>query len=48
MAIQFPIGEQKKFTPSVGAEIGGSKLDINNITVDREELEFAKTFFWAM
>ena len=39
--LDFPIGEENKLTPYLGAGIGGSKLSIDNITVDSEELEAA-------
>ena len=45
--LDFPIGVEKKWTPYVGAGIGGSKLDIDNITVDGEELESANTWLFG-
>ena len=45
--LDFPIGEQKKLAPYLGAGIGGSKLDIDNITVDGEELESANTWLFG-
>ena len=45
--LDFPIGEQKKWTPYLGAGIGGSKLDIDNINVDGEELESANTWLFG-
>ncbi len=45
--LDFPIGEQNKFAPYLGAGIGGSKLDIDNITVDGEELESANTWLFG-
>ena len=43
--LDFPIG--KKLTPYIGAGIGGSKLDIENITVDGEVLESANTWLFG-
>ena len=43
--LDFPIG--KKFTPYIGAGIGVSKLDIDNITVDGEVLESASTWLFG-
>ena len=45
--LDFPIGKQKKLTPYLGAGIGGSKLDIDNITVAGEELESANTWLFG-
>ena len=45
--LDFPIGKQNKFAPYLGAGIGGSKLDIDNITVDGEELESANTWLFG-
>ena len=45
--LDFPFGEQKKLTPYLGAGIGGSKLDIDNITVAGEELESASTWLFG-
>ena len=45
--LDFPLGEQKKLTPYLGAGIGGSKLDIDNITVAGEELESASTWLFG-
>ena len=45
--LDFPIGEQKKWTPYLGGGIGGSKLDIDNITVDGEELESSNTWLFG-
>ena len=45
--LDFPIGEQKKFAPYIGAGIGGSKLDIDNISVAGEELESANTWLFG-
>ena len=43
--LDFPIG--KRFTPYIGAGIGGSKLNIDNITVDGDELESANTWLFG-
>ena len=43
--LDFPIG--KRFTPYIGAGIGGSKLNIDNITVDGEILESANTWLFG-
>ena len=43
--LDFPVG--KKFTPYIGAGIGGSKLDIDNITVEGEVLESASTWLFG-
>ena len=45
--LDFPLGEQKKLAPYLGAGIGGSKLEIDNITVDGEELESANTWLFG-
>ena len=45
--LDFPIGEENKLTPYLGAGIGGSKLSIDNITVDSEELEAADTWLFG-
>ena len=43
--LDFPIG--KRFTPYIGAGIGGSKLNIDNITVDGDVLESANTWLFG-
>jgi len=45
--LDFPIGEEKKFTPYIGGGIGGSKLAIDNITVVNEELKAANTWLFG-
>ena len=37
------MGKEKKFTPYIGGCIGGSKLEIDNITVVNKELKAANT-----
>ena len=43
--LDLPLG--KKLTPYLGGGIGGSKLDIDNITVDGEDLESANTWLFG-
>jgi len=45
--LDFPIGKEKKFTPYIGGGIGGSKLEIDNITVVNEELEAANAWLFG-
>ena len=45
--LDFPIGKKKKFTPYIGAGIGGSKLEIDDITVSDEELKAASTWLFG-
>ena len=41
------MGKEKKFTPYIGGGIGGSKLEIDNITVVNEELKAANTWLFG-
>ena len=45
--LDFPIGKKKKFTPYFGGGIGGSKLDIDDITVSGEEVKGASTWLFG-
>jgi len=45
--LDFPIGNSKKFTPYIGGGIGGSKLDIDDITVSGEEVKGASTWLFG-
>ena len=45
--LDFPVGKDKKFTPYIGGGIGGSKIDIDNITVVNEELQAASTWLFG-
>ena len=45
--LDFPIGNKKKFTPYFGGGIGGSKLDIDDITVSGEEVKGASIWLFG-
>ena len=45
--LDFPIGKDKKFTPYIGGGIGGSKLDIDDITVSGEEVKGASIWLFG-